>query len=425
MIDFTVKTLISEWGRLEPPSKGFPFTHPKRGSVRLCVSVCGPAPLLGCRPIRVRVESIYCTRSLCNTINPFTLLHGITGLGFPPNTHSQPPASSTSGRRLPTSVPLPPGGSTFPPGGGTPSHLLVPLLGRQPPPLLCSLTPQTEGVLAHGRRSLIATGARRRRRRLAAQGAGAAAIGAGAGSARRHIGSLPPRRASAPPHAATSLPSGPRASSPTRRSSRLRRPSPPFPQRRRPPVPPDRRAGSSHRRRAAATPLPRPWRGLSSPTLRKLAPPSMARRPALPCSAGADPALAAPGGALAAPFPSRPSPLSSGRSHLGLAVPPQLAPCPVAHASHCSALPPAHFASSLSSSTVWLPHPCNLPLRPRGSTCSSRCMTQGSSSHHDLAGAPFPNSRRPFLLSATSLPRTGLLLLARVVQPPQCFHRRA
>ena len=25
----------------------------------MCVSVCGPAPLLGCRPIRVRVESIY------------------------------------------------------------------------------------------------------------------------------------------------------------------------------------------------------------------------------------------------------------------------------------------------------------------------------------------------------------------------------
>jgi hypothetical protein len=38
-----------------------------RGDVRLCVCVRGPAPLLGCRPIRVRVESIYCTPSLCNT----------------------------------------------------------------------------------------------------------------------------------------------------------------------------------------------------------------------------------------------------------------------------------------------------------------------------------------------------------------------
>jgi hypothetical protein len=30
----------------------------------VCVSVCGPAPLLGYWPIRVRVESIYCTLSL-------------------------------------------------------------------------------------------------------------------------------------------------------------------------------------------------------------------------------------------------------------------------------------------------------------------------------------------------------------------------
>jgi hypothetical protein len=40
------------------------------GDVRLCVSVCGPASLLGCRPIRVRVScvSIYCSPSLCNTL---------------------------------------------------------------------------------------------------------------------------------------------------------------------------------------------------------------------------------------------------------------------------------------------------------------------------------------------------------------------
>jgi hypothetical protein len=37
------------------------------GDVRMCVSVCGPAPLLSCRPIRVRVESIYCTPSPINT----------------------------------------------------------------------------------------------------------------------------------------------------------------------------------------------------------------------------------------------------------------------------------------------------------------------------------------------------------------------
>jgi hypothetical protein len=35
----------------------------------VCVSVCGPAPLLGCRPIKVRVScvSIYCSPPLCNT----------------------------------------------------------------------------------------------------------------------------------------------------------------------------------------------------------------------------------------------------------------------------------------------------------------------------------------------------------------------
>jgi hypothetical protein len=49
----------------------------------VCVSVCGPAPLLGCRPIRVRVScvSIYCSPPLCNTIT-FTLLQFIQGIDF-------------------------------------------------------------------------------------------------------------------------------------------------------------------------------------------------------------------------------------------------------------------------------------------------------------------------------------------------------
>jgi hypothetical protein len=39
------------------------------------VCVCGPAPLLGCRPIRVRVESLYiCTPSPINT-STFIFLH--------------------------------------------------------------------------------------------------------------------------------------------------------------------------------------------------------------------------------------------------------------------------------------------------------------------------------------------------------------
>jgi hypothetical protein len=44
----------------------------------VCVSVCGPAPLLGCRPIRIRVESIYCNLfSIIIISSHFTILHGI------------------------------------------------------------------------------------------------------------------------------------------------------------------------------------------------------------------------------------------------------------------------------------------------------------------------------------------------------------
>jgi hypothetical protein len=43
-----------------------------RGNVRLCVcvSVCGPKPLLGCRPIRVRVKSIYIVSHLLSIHHP-------------------------------------------------------------------------------------------------------------------------------------------------------------------------------------------------------------------------------------------------------------------------------------------------------------------------------------------------------------------
>jgi hypothetical protein len=49
-----------------------------RGDVKLCVcvSVCGSAPLLGCRPIRVRVESLYIV-PLLYAIQQFTLLHAL------------------------------------------------------------------------------------------------------------------------------------------------------------------------------------------------------------------------------------------------------------------------------------------------------------------------------------------------------------
>jgi hypothetical protein len=38
----------------------------------VCVSVCGPAPLLGCRPIRVRVESS----------NPFSMQYNHNSLFY-------------------------------------------------------------------------------------------------------------------------------------------------------------------------------------------------------------------------------------------------------------------------------------------------------------------------------------------------------
>jgi hypothetical protein len=260
-------------------------------------------------------------------------------------------------------VPLPPGGSTFPPGGGTPSHLPVPLLGRQPPPLLCSSTPHTEGVLAHSRRGLVATGARRRRRRLAAQGAGAAAMGAGAESARCHIGSPPPRRASAPPRAATSLPSGPRASSPTRRSSRLRRPFPSLP------------PATSAARSTGPTrgPEPPPSRGRDPPSLattRHVLAGVEEAGASLHGASSTSPLLRWRGpctGCPVAPFPSRPSPLSSGRSHLGLAVPPNSPP----------ALWPTPLAARLSRQ---LTSPLPLPRRRRGcpTPATYRCGHAGA-----------------------------------------------
>jgi hypothetical protein len=45
-----------------------------RRDVRLCVNVYGPTPLLGYRPIRVMVESIYCTPSIINTTLHYSTL---------------------------------------------------------------------------------------------------------------------------------------------------------------------------------------------------------------------------------------------------------------------------------------------------------------------------------------------------------------
>jgi hypothetical protein len=99
----------------------------------VCVSVCGPAPLLGCRPIRVRVScvSIYCSPPLCNT----SIVHHSTWyqrIRFrvspsPPTavTHPIAAASPRTSRR-------PPGGSSVPPGGGLPPLSRALLLQQHP-----------------------------------------------------------------------------------------------------------------------------------------------------------------------------------------------------------------------------------------------------------------------------------------------------
>jgi hypothetical protein len=121
----------------------------------VCVSVCGSAPLLGCRPIRVRVECIYCTHSLCNIIH-FTILHGIKGLGLgfrSSHLPQQPLASYPISRRpAPTSPPpgvpsrgaatIPTAGSKFPAA----DHLLQSPAAPSPgaparPPPCTSLAP--------------------------------------------------------------------------------------------------------------------------------------------------------------------------------------------------------------------------------------------------------------------------------------------
>jgi hypothetical protein len=84
-------------------------------TVRLCVWA---DTTVGCRPIRVRVESIYCTSFPINTSSILSLLHGIKarlGLGFHPSRHLPPPtptaACPTSSRRPRRLIPTPPGGS--------------------------------------------------------------------------------------------------------------------------------------------------------------------------------------------------------------------------------------------------------------------------------------------------------------------------
>jgi hypothetical protein len=72
----------------------------------VCVSVCGSAPMLAYRPIRVRVKSLYILYLIYYQYIHFIILYGIGArLGFPPThnsrqpTHQPPTATHTSRRR--------------------------------------------------------------------------------------------------------------------------------------------------------------------------------------------------------------------------------------------------------------------------------------------------------------------------------------
>jgi hypothetical protein len=105
-------------------------------SVRLCVCecVCGPAPLLGCRPIRVRVESIYCTPSIINNPLHSTWYQRISARVSPP-TAGQPSAAPTQqlspSITAPRRLNLPSRGGLLPPS----RRRCLPGQAAPPPPL--------------------------------------------------------------------------------------------------------------------------------------------------------------------------------------------------------------------------------------------------------------------------------------------------
>jgi hypothetical protein len=87
----------------------------------VCVSVCGPAPLLDCRPIRVRVSNLTAA--------------GLLGLGFPISQASVSSTHPTAARQLPRSSRRPPAAQVQPP----PREAHASLPGRLPRRALDSL----------------------------------------------------------------------------------------------------------------------------------------------------------------------------------------------------------------------------------------------------------------------------------------------
>jgi hypothetical protein len=177
------------------------------------VNVYGPAPLLGYRPIRVRVESIYCTPSIISTTLHYSTWYQIR-VFFLPHPSRHPPQTSTAASLCLT---VAPGGSSLPPGA-------APFLAAATQPAGSGSIP-VRAAGGAGRRQLVpchaaaygpATrpGARARRtyrvvERGAARprvGGGPSGVGLQAGSHHRPLRLMSPAPASGARHLPLSLP---------------------------------------------------------------------------------------------------------------------------------------------------------------------------------------------------------------------------
>jgi hypothetical protein len=90
--------------------------------------VCGPAPLLGCRPIRVRVESIYIVSHLLSIDHPLHYSTWYQRIRF----RVSPPTSHTSRQLLPPRGPAAAPGRLILPSRGRPHPSSQPLAAEPP-----------------------------------------------------------------------------------------------------------------------------------------------------------------------------------------------------------------------------------------------------------------------------------------------------
>jgi hypothetical protein len=350
----------------------------------VCVSVCRPAPLLGCRLIRVRVESLY----ICTSYPINTAVHCPTWYQRARVSSSSPTAATSSllrsscrpGRLIQTSRGDPSPQQPPPAPLSISSRRLLPPLR---PPMLPS--PHDAPRLRPGgaRASLLGGRPHLRHRaptpaRASAPRPLAAAVGASACSSARPT---PPQ---SPPPASGGRDLGfPRLPRSQHRHGRL-----PLPWRCQGADPPCRRHADER-----ARPVPPACRPPLAAT------PRHCRRECLQLGAsGLAPASVA-GLWWARPWLPPPSPFAAwARSSAPSPAPPRAQTCP--------------SAAARMHAPVLCPQRAALPWR-------SLLATVGHA-WRPLLGVRAP-SAAPFTVSAP--PRAGLLL-ARAVQPPQCCHRR-